>query len=248
MVDDSELRSPEPHLSACGEEEIEQYRALSGSALIGLILGLLSCVAVIDPWLAAVPIVGIFCSVSALWRISRNTPVLVGRTVARIGLGLSIFFLIAPPAHRYVHRRLIRDEARQFAAAWFDMLADGEPHKADQLTLDPQYRQPLDDRLWAFYGEGPHWRTRLEEYVAEPAVRALIELGDDARVRYYETSGQRYHGGREQVIQTYAVTYDDSEGKKTFFVELQLHRHRLESGQANWQIVRLNRDFRPAGL
>ena len=247
MVDDSDLRSPDPQLSARQDDQIDEYRALSSSALIGLIVGLLGCVAVLDPWLLAVPLAGILCNSLALCQIARNAPALLGRKAALVGLAFSVFFLAVAPTHRFVHRRLVRDEARRFATAWFEMLADGQPHKADQLTIHPKYRQPLDERLWGFYGEGLRWRTRLEEYVDDPLIRTLLELGKDARVRYYKTSGQRHDTQLDEVAQIFAVTYDDTAGKKTFFVRIELQRHRLESGQANWQIADVDSGFRPSG-
>jgi len=116
------------------------------------------------------------------------------------------------------------------------------------LTIHPQYRQPLDERLWAFYGEGPRWKAKLEDYVAEPLIRTLLELGKDAQVRYYATIGQRFDGQVDELAQIYAVTYDNAEAKKTFFVALELHRRRLETGQANWQIVSAKSCARPVDL
>ncbi len=248
MVDDSDPRLPDPQLTNHQDDQVDEYRALSSSAVIGLILGLLAPVAVVDPWLLAVPLSGILCNALALRQISRNAPTLLGRKAALAGLAFSIFFLTVAPTHRFVHRRLVRDEGRRFAAAWFEMLADGQPHKANQLTIHPQFRQPLDERLWDFYGEGPRWRAKLEGYVADPLIRTLLELGKDARVRYYKTSGQTHDAQLDEVAQIYAVTYDDAGGKKTFFVGVELQRHRLESGQANWQVASAESGVRPAGL
>jgi len=248
MVADCDPRLPDPQLSDHQDDQVDEYRALSSSAVVGVLLGLLAPLAVLDPWLLVVPVSGILCNALALWQIARNAPALLGRKAALAGLAFSIFFLAVVPTHRFVRSHMVRAEARQFAAAWFEMLADGQPHKANQLTIHPQYRQPLDERLWDFYGEGPRWRAKLEDYVAVPLVRTLLQLGKDAQVRYYKTSDQRHDAQLDKLAQIYAVTFDDAGGKKTFFVGVELKRHRLESGQANWQVASVSSDVRPAGL
>lgn len=81
------------------------------------------------------------------------------------------------------------------------------------------------------------WRERLEEYVARPLVRTLLALDAKAQVRYYSTVAERQASGEEVLWLVYAVTFDDAGKKKTFFVGLQLQRHKLDDGQANWQVV-----------
>ena len=81
--------------------------------------------------------------------------------------GVRLFlFGTAAPTQWFGYRWLLRREARQFADAFFEFLRQGEPHKAYQLTLHPEYRQPLDEKLWRFYRESPHWRGELKNGVA----------------------------------------------------------------------------------
>ena len=242
------VADPDSRLTDRQDVQIDEYRAISSSAMAALVLGLLAPLAVLDPLLWSLPALGLFCSLFALRRIARNAPALLGRKAALAGLALSVFFLAAVPADWFVYRRLVRAEARGFATAWFELLAGQQPHKANQLTVHPEFRQPLDEKLWAFYGEGPRWRTKLEEYVAEPLVRTLLALGQKAQVRYYKTGDQRHDAEKDHLAQFYAVTYDDSGEKKTFFVGVELQRHKLESGQANWQVLAVKGGVRPQGL
>ena len=57
-------------------------------------------------------------------------------------------------------------------------------------------------------------------------------------------------GKKDVISQTYAVTFEDEQagGKKTFFVSLNMERYRLDTGQAEWQLIRTAEDFKPEGL
>ena len=219
------------------DAQIAQYRAISVSAVVGLILGLLAPLAMLDRVLWTIPGLGILVGCFALYRIARESPAMFGRKAAIVGLTLSIFFVAAAPTDWFVYRGMVRREAGQFGLDWFRCLAEGQPQKADQLTIHPKFRQPLDDRLWGFYGEAPRWRARLEEYVARPLVRTLLALGPKAQVRYYTTYAEKHAGGEEVYWIVYAVTFDDAGKKKTFFARLQLQRWTLDDGRANWQVV-----------
>jgi hypothetical protein len=83
---------------ATGTERYEQYRALSTSAVASLIVGLLSCAAILDWPLVAIPLMGIPLSLFALIKIKRHADELTGAGLARAGLALSLLFAIGGPA------------------------------------------------------------------------------------------------------------------------------------------------------
>jgi hypothetical protein len=221
-----------------------EYKSLSGWAVGGLIFGLLSPAALVDPLLWAVPIAGITISCWALWQIKQNAPELLGRKAALAGAWFSVFFLAAGCSDWFYYRWRIENEARQVALFWFELLAKNRPEMAFQLTLSTQHRQPLDARIWEFYKNSETWRKALKNYVAqgkpeEPPrlVRTLLALGDSAQVRYLSTLSRLYVESQEYLTQLYAVTFTESGQKKTFFVNIQLARIRLGNGRAAWQII-----------
>ena len=248
---------PHPLLHEAGDAEIARYRPLSKLAVAGLIVGLLSPLAVIEPVLYLIPLAGILVGALALGRIARSGQALLGRKAALAGLVLSVGLAAAAPGHWITYRWLLRREARQFATVWFDLLRQGEPQKAFQLTVHPDYRQPLDDSLWDYYKENPQQHRSLWDYVgnaerglsdqAPPLVRTLLALGSRARVRYFATEGQGRIGGTDTVYQIYAVTYDEGGGPKTFFVSMELKRVLVKpSGVASWRITRADGGVRPS--
>ena len=100
-----------PHLTDRQDTRIAEYRAVSSSAVAGLILGLLSPAAAIDPVLWAVPIAGIIFSSLSLRRIAQNAPALIGRKAAIVGLILSIFFGSAAVTDWCAYRAMLRRQS-----------------------------------------------------------------------------------------------------------------------------------------
>jgi len=226
-----------------------QYRAVSGLAIFGLLVGLASLMALAVPLLWAVTILAIWVNVVALKRIQANAPALLGRKAALAGLVFSVFTFCAAPADWFVYRRLIREEARQTAAEWFGYLRANEPLKAHQLIVTPTSRDPLDDALWESYQGSREGRMDIDMFINGAEVRALLALGDKATVRYYDTESQWTEGDRDRVYQTFAVTFPDSDGLKTFFVGVLLDRIlHPPTGHAYWQVARTFGGVRPKAL
>jgi hypothetical protein len=234
------------------EESLAGYRTLSISAVGGLIFGLLSPLALLDPLLWSIPLIGVLLCVWALYQVRREDSVLAGGAAARWGLALSLIFVAAGPANWLVYWRRIDGEARKFAELWFDLLAKGQPEKAYQLTLSPETRQPLDEGLWEFYRRAPQWHYKLEQFAApdekdQPPrlVRTLLALGNKAQIRYQGTIDHYLETPIEGVIQLYAVTFEDAGVKKTFFAVIRLGRRIDTPAAASWQILDASGEKKP---
>jgi hypothetical protein len=83
---------------AADSQRYEHYRALSTSAVASLIVGLLSCTAILDWSLVAIPLLGIPLSLFALVKVRRHSDELTGEKLARAGLALSLLFAVVGPA------------------------------------------------------------------------------------------------------------------------------------------------------
>jgi len=228
-------------------DDIAGYRELCVTAVVGLVLGVLSATALVDPLMWFVPVVAAVVSAVALRRIARSESVLVGRKRAMAGLMLAVLFGVAAVTDYTVYRHLVRQQGQRFAEEWFALLMAGEPQKAYQYLMPPDERHPPDGDLWKFYRESDHYHRQLLAFAKRPEVRTLVALGSNALVRYYETDGQMSSGERDELFQAYAVTYDDAGKRKTFFIGLTLTRHHLDDGRAAWQIIDVHKDFTPYG-
>jgi hypothetical protein len=238
---------PDVHITDPQDADLATYRALAPQAVVGLIFGLLAPLAMIDPVLWAMPVLGTIFSAWGVRRIRNRGGELVGRKFAWTGLMLSLLFLAAAPANLLTYQVMIRKEARQFSALWFRYLSQEEPQKAYQLYMAPRQRQPLDDHLWQFYRNVPQQRENLEKFVKIPVVHTLLALGPKAQVRFYQTAGNTSQDEDNQVNLDYAVTYEEQGERKSFFVLLRLLRQELNNGQAGWRILNAEGGVRPEG-
>jgi hypothetical protein len=227
---------PDVHITDASDAELSAYRAVTGQAVVGLVFGLLSLLAPVDPLLWSFPAAGVFFSAWALRRI-RTDPATMGRKMAVAGLVLSLLFGTAAPTEWLVYRWKIRSEARLFVDPWFRFLTQDEPHKAHQLTLLPTLRRPLDSTLSAHYRNHEKARGELEGYVKIPLVRTLLAMGPKARVRFYTTLGQTHEGNDDAVELLYAVTYDEGGQKKSFLVSVQAIRMKDSDHRIDWRIL-----------
>lgn len=237
---------PDVHITDAEDTELSAYRALAGQAVVGLIIGLASPLALVDPLLYAIPIAGVLVSYWALRRIKKSDA-LTGRKMAASGLLLSLVFLVATPTDWIVYRRMIRAEARQFSALWFEFLTHDQPQKALQLLQAPQQRQRLNRDLWTFYRNDAKQREQLEGYVKDPLVRTLLALGQKAEIRFFDTVEQTNDGNDDVVQQWWAVTYEEEGEKRSFFVVVNMLRQKLPSGKAEWRIYGTGLGPRPNG-
>jgi hypothetical protein len=241
-------KTPFSGLSDPQDAEVTQYRAVSGWAAGGLVLGLLSPLALAFPLLWIVPVAGIALSALALKRIADAAPALIGRKAAVAGLLLSVLSGAMAPADWFTYRHLIDREARQFAEQWFAFLRQGEPQYADQLSVNPALRVPLDPEVWKHYALGTEERTRLERFVQQPEIRSLLHLGRNARARYYDTEDLGWEDSDEVVRQVWAVTSQEGGQKKTFFVRLVMKRYHLPENRAGWQVSEFHGGIRPEAM
>jgi hypothetical protein len=238
---------PDVHITDSQDAELAEYRPIAPQAIVGLIFGLLAPLAMVDVTLWSIPVLGALFAVWALRRTKKSEPAIGGRKMALCGLTLSIIFLAAAPSDWLAYRRMVAEEARQFSAQWFRFVTQEEPQKACQLTMTPQTRRPLDEHLWAFFRNSPKDREHLETYVKTPLVRTLLALGPKAQVRFYQTVGQSRDNNNDQVEQLYAVTYEEANEKKTFFVLVRSLRTKLRDGNAGWRILQTEGPVRPEG-
>lgn len=245
----TETLDDRPRLGEISESGVDEYKPLSGLAVVAFVFGLLAPLAFVGPLLYIFGLTGILLSVVALARIGTDSPALTGRKLALAGLVLSTLCLSIAPSYRLMSRHLHRNEARQFASAWFGFLANDQPQMAHQLTEPPHSRRVLDERLWDVYAEDYELAGKLNIFTTNAAVRALLELGNGARIRFYETQLQYPERGTERIDLLYAVTFEEKGVKKTFFVSLKMLRAAdAGDGRAGWRVSDTRDKSLPAGM
>ncbi len=217
-----------PSTSSLGEAaavEIE-YRSVEPWAIYGLVLGIVSPVALLAPILWLVPPAGILANLVALRRIDLHAN-RVGRAAALAGLALCVLFGVMPIAKMATAYVLLRDQPREVADQFFEYLRDDRPEKALILRSMPAFRQLHEDDAdpWLIYRINEDAKRDVTSFVNMPLVRALLALDGRAEVRYFKTVGMGTSGAKAEVNYWYTVTFDDDSGKKkTFLVGVLMER------------------------
>jgi hypothetical protein len=171
----------------------------------------------------------------------------VGRKAALLGLALSIASLTAVPAQRLSTRWWLVAEARPIAEQWFEALRQGDPFEAHELSLLPTQRMQMKVPLDQYYGGRPEAKDAFKTFLAQPLTCTLLALKDKAQTRFYETEQVETGGDADTVQLVYAVTYQDAEGKKSFFVRMTLERIvNPDTGHGMWRILSTDAGIHPA--
>jgi len=222
------------------EEDLRQYGAISGWAVVSVILGVTSFLALFSPVLLLLPALGAFAALIALERIRDPESGVVGRKTALVGLFLSVMFASAVPVQAFATRWWLQRESREFGLLWFELLRDQKPMAALHLKIESPQRRPLDrpEQLLSFYRQREEGRDDVAFFFGLPVVQTLLALGPRAEVRFYETEKYESYPYRTVVTNVYAVTYEDRGRRKTFFVRMEMERTvNPITGEPGWRIV-----------
>lgn len=236
------------------ESNVIEYRSLSPlavlatAAAVASIIGFLGGLIGFFGWLMAV--LGLLLGVLALVRLRNSDPPPIGKRAAWFAVALAGFMLVGAPSEWITRRYLFDYEAREFALQWFNHLRQGEPLKAHQFTVTPGRRLPFDENLAQAYAPDTPLRNDFNEFMERPEIKALLALGKDAQVRYYETVEQRPAYDIRRLSQMYAITYEDENGeKKTYFMVLTIDRYPLRMiGLSDWVIIDMQGGICPPSL
>lgn len=161
-----------------------EYRSLSGLAVGGLVLALLSPVYFASSALVALPLLAVAVSLVGLWRIDARPDVLTGRWLALAGAALSVAVLSAGVTRGVVTERLLAEQSLPVARAWVERILAGDVDGAFDLTLAPAYRgKPLPPPRAREGGEPVSPEVQRANAVAKYgqtfAPKRLVELGPD---------------------------------------------------------------------
>jgi hypothetical protein len=206
------------------DADLVEYRAVSITALIGLLVALLSVAGFGHPVLWAVPFMAVIVNLVALRRIAQHSPRLLGRGAALVGLAVALALGAAAPTRYLVSAARSRHEARQLAELWLQALAKHNRELALELEQAPQSRLPPDEDLRANYRDEPAAAKALREFADRPLVRAIGAAGDAATFEYLETQVQQVTLQKERIKSLWRVTYDQDGKPMSFLVQLTLVR------------------------
>jgi hypothetical protein len=225
------------HLSDSTDVEVRQYRPLSVLALLSLLVGAVSGVALLAAPLWLVPILGVVLAVAALQSAAVRQRAAGGRSLAIAGLLLSTLFLSLAVGRSVSYRQQIYREGRQVAGRWMQRVAQGELEIAHQATLPPYRRQISAFGLQRAYQANPELMEQKEEFFDQPIVAMLVQSGRSAKWQFLQSVQQTVDGRSCYVVLRYVIS-----GSQTEPLEAEVLLQRYDAWQddpASWQVMGL---------
>jgi hypothetical protein len=245
MTPTAPAMTPDPAGQAA-DPSIGNYRTINPLAVVGLVLGCLSAVALLGPAFWMLPLAGVLLNWRALHGRSDADKASSGLGLAGIGLFLSVLFGVAGPVDLWNGRRQVEESSVPVADAWFSALRENRPEQALELTMTAMLRRQPTEDLPHYYQTHKSAHDQLVRYVEEPVVKTLLLLGDRAQPRLYAVKQPAADELQNNLTRTYAVTFDDDGKKTTFFLDMQLDRRLDKTLQPIWRVSGITGGVHPA--
>jgi hypothetical protein len=216
----------------------DKYSQLAPLAVVALLLGAASLLALIGPLFFLIPVAAIGVALVALGKIGRSDGALSGSGMARAGLALGTIFLVAAFVRSEVRDRMFRDQAADFAVRWIRLMTDGDVAAARTL-LTGDVARSLVPRPEP--GTEPLPNEELERMVRErlerdPLVRDFVDV-ERPQVEIENVSDPVFEGVRT-IVAAKLFLADPASGEHRH-VDLQLSRNKYyESEGEPWRIDR----------
>lgn len=210
-----------------------QYRAVSGLAVLALVLGILSAAAMVGPILWSIPLLAAITALIAMRRI-RASDDLVGWNIAFLGLLLAVLFGIAGPARTMSRQHWLASRAEAFCDQFFKFLQVKNSHAAHQLRQPAGTRKPLSDKLAESYEKDAASQAGLEKFIAEEPVKSLLEVADKVTIQRTATEVV----GHDDRTDLFAIRYLITPTGRNSMPALLVVRRTLDlgTGLESWQI------------
>lgn len=233
--------------SVMSDGSLPQYRSISWAAILALLLGLASVLAVFNPLWLAIAVAAVGLALFSLWQINAKPEILSGQGLALTGLCLSVFFVAFVPARLGLRSRVLQERGRQLAEAFLGLLQEGKTFEAHQLSnlkyrsqrpsemsdmdIDPNKLSPEDFR-------------GFEQTQTIQAIKR-IDHKFDFHLEAVEPS--RTYSAMDIFIFRYRLVPDPSTGKKPFPVWITIGRQtERKSGVPSWRIMDMQHVFKDA--
>lgn len=221
------------------EDLTDNYRPICVTAVGGLIIGLLSILALVHPLLWLLPLAGIVADWVALRQIATTSPRLLGRKAALVGMTLSLIFGLAAPIQHQIHRRALQADAIEVANEWFTALRENRPDYALRLTQQPTTKAARAKPPVPMAAMGEDALAPVRRATEEQPAALLLKLGKRAHVRLYQHEEVWSDESLQGVRDIYVVTVDENTNPVSFFVKLGCTRNQdLSNGEWQWQVTK----------
>lgn len=245
--------------------EDENYRRFSVWALISLVAGFASLLAVFHPLFWLLPVVAIGVSLVAAAWIKRRESQLTGHRLVVLSLLVSCFVLTYGPVRMLTRELRLQRLAKTHADAWFTLVREGRLREAHQLHMDPDRRESGGKTLDEVYqppaalsraksGDKPDQPSMqemqsmmtamnspaadFERFYEGAAVAPLKSRPQEVEIEFTRFDRVRRKSvTAESVDLHYVFTYPEAGGRKVVPVLVRMTRYEYgDASEAKWAV------------
>ncbi len=215
---------------------VDQYSQFTPTAVVSLLLGMASLLALIEPLFFIVPAAAIGLALLALGKIRQSDGALTGAGLAHAGLALATICLVAALVRSEVRDRMLREQAGAAAQRWLQLMTGGNVEVA-RVLLTAEAAGGLVPRPAP--GAPPRPNEELERIATErleqdPLVRGFAGV-KAPQIEVEALSGPVFDGGRTIVGTTLLLA--DPASNEHRHVELQMSRRKQYEAEGEpWRV------------
>ncbi len=224
--------SESPTLTPPTEADLVEYGAISPMAIVALLLGLASALALTTLLLLIVPVIALLVASLALRQIARSEGALIGRTAAIAAIALALLFSSLAISLTVSRGAVLRSEAQEFGESWMQLARNGELHRAHQLHLLAAKRQLPGTSLSHYYVNNSEAQADVDLLFSQPPLKEIIAAPEEAEFELQNSQFARYEGA-EHVILSYEMNSPES---KHLRFNLIVERASTDAG-GTWRVV-----------
>jgi hypothetical protein len=205
-------------------------------AVLTLVLGLLSFLALFHPSLVIVPLVTLTFGVSALWSLAAN-PEKLGRKAVLIGMTLAMFFGAWAPVRNLVRQRYLDRIARTYADAWVELIRQKKKYEAHQLHVGKSQRPSQGESVEEYYRKLPYAQIELERFFEKEPLGSLLALPENARIEFDRRTEFTMERTSDSIVLRYVAKFDDKGRQRELPFRVYMRRNlEPDSGDYSWLV------------
>jgi len=206
--------------------ELAEYRSPQPLAVLTLIFGLLSFLAVFRTLFWVVPLVAFLLGATALWLLSTD-PGKVGRKAAIWGMALALFFGAWGPGRYFSRQYWLTGQARVFADAWLELVQQKKLREAHQLHGRQEQRATEGVTLDEFYRADKYAQGDFNTFFRTEPLKSFSALADRGQVEFDQIAAYETDPNYDSIAVRYRVTVDRDGRQYTQPIQLVMRREPL---------------------
>ena len=216
--------------------EIGNYRSLSGLAVVSALLGFASPLYFASPVFSAIPVTAIALGLLALFRIHSSENSMTGSFLAKLGLFLSLVFLVSPWAQGYSRDLSSKSLVASTSRAWLEAVTAKDWEQA-ALLVDKEKLYGLLPRSSAPDAAPPRFDLDLATAqfakMEQTQEVAAWEIEDDFKIDFQQCT---FDWSERNPVANCVLEMDDKQGQLRR-LSLSLQRRKLSVSRAKWLLV-----------